>query len=74
MFQIGKVSNFAYIKAAKDDPERYERMCKDYLAPKESNFFFKVVLNGDKIELYSNESPTGVEWKPRKIADYLPNS
>lgn len=63
-----------YIKAAKDDPERYERMCKDYLAPKESNFFFKVILNGDKIELYSNESPIGVEWKPRKIADYLPNS
>ncbi len=61
-----------FIKAAKDDPERYEMMYNDYLAPKVVNYFFKVVLNGDEIELYSNESPTGVEWKPRMIDDYIP--
>ncbi len=63
-----------YIKAAKDDPERYEMMYNDYLAPKETNYQFKVILNGDKIELYSNESPTEVKWTPRNIADYIPKS
>ncbi len=67
-------STVGYIQAAKDDPERYEMMCKDYLAPKEGNYIFKVVLNGDKLELYSNESPTEVIWNPVKVTDYLPKA
>lgn len=49
-------------------------MYNDYLAPKESNFYFKIVIEGDEIALYSNESPTGVEWEPREISDYILNS
>lgn len=44
-------------------------MYNDYLAPKKSNFFFKIDIEGDEIALYSNESPTGVEWEPRQISD-----
>ena len=46
-------------------------MYNDYLAPKESNFYFKIVIEGDEIALYSNESPTGVVWEPRQISDYI---
>lgn len=64
-----------FILAAKEeDPLRYEMMYRDYLAPKESNFFFKIVMEGDQIRLYSNVSPTGVEWEPREISDYILNS
>ncbi|MBQ8248345.1 MAG: hypothetical protein IJY93_00480, partial [Clostridia bacterium] len=67
-------STVDYIKAVKDDPERYKMMCEDYLAPKEGNYFFKIVQNGDKLELYSNESPTEVIWNPIKVTDYLPKT
>ena len=64
-----------FILAAKEeDPLRYEMMYRDYLAPKEGNFFFKIVMEGDQIRLYSNVSPTGVEWEPREISDYILNS
>ena len=49
-------------------------MYNDYLAPKESNFYFKIVIEGDEIALYSNESPTGMEWEPRQISDYVPQT
>ena len=49
-------------------------MYNDYLAPKERHFYFKIVIEGDEIALYSNESPTGVEWEPRQISDYIPQT
>ena len=61
-----------YIKKAKEeDKERYEKLYNDYLAEKEANAEYKVVLNGDNLELYSNVSPKGIEWQPVKIDDYI---
>ena len=61
-----------YIKKAKeDDTERYEKLYNDYLAVKELNAEYKVILNGDYIELYSNISPKGINWQPVKIDDYI---
>ncbi len=60
------------IKKAKDEGSpNYEKMYNDYLAEKEANFEFKVVLNGSDLELYSNVSPKGVEWEPVKIDYYV---
>lgn len=62
----------AYIQEAKKRSQKeYETLYKDYLALKESNYEFKVVLNGGEIELYSNISPNGTEWAPIKIDDYV---
>ena len=61
-----------YIKRAKEeDSSRYEMLYNDYLAVKEANAEYKVVLNGDNLELYSNVSPKGIEWQPVKIDDYI---
>ena len=61
-----------YIKKAKEEGSpNYEKMYNDYLAEKQINFEFKVVLNGNDLELYSNVSPKGVEWEPVKIDDYI---
>ena len=61
-----------YIKKAKEEnTERYEKLYNDYLAEKEANAEYKVILNGDNIELYSNVSPKGIEWQPVKIDDYI---
>ncbi|MBO5369579.1 MAG: hypothetical protein J6B23_02745 [Clostridia bacterium] len=61
-----------YIKKAKEeDSSRYETLYNDYLAVKEANAEYKVVLNGENLELYSNVSPKGVEWQPVKIDDYI---
>ena len=61
-----------YIQEAKKRSQKeYETLYKDYLALKEANYEFKVVLNGGEIELYSNVSPKGTEWAPIKIDDYV---
>jgi hypothetical protein len=61
-----------YIKKAKEDGSpNYEKMYNDYLAEKEINFEFKVVLNGSDLELYSNVSPKDVQWEPVTIDDYI---
>lgn len=61
-----------YIKKAKEEgASNYETLYNDYLAVKEANSEYKVVLNGDNLELYSNVSPKGVEWQPVKIDDYI---
>jgi len=61
-----------YIKKAKEeDLSRYERLYDDYLAVKEANAEYKVVLSGDNLELYSNVSPKGVDWQPVRIDDYI---
>jgi len=64
--------NVKYIQEAKQrGQEEYETLYNDYLALKEGNYQFKVVLNGDNIELYSNVAPKGTEWTPIKIDDYI---
>ena len=61
-----------YIKKAKEEgSSRYETLYNDYLAVKEANAEYKVILNGENLELYSNVSPKGVEWQPVKIDDYI---
>ena len=61
-----------YIKKAKESGSpNYEKMYEDYLAEKEMNFEFKVILNGSDLMLYSNVSPKGIEWEPVKIDDYI---
>ena len=61
-----------YIQEAKKrGQEEYETLYNDYLALKESNYQFKVVLKGDSLELYSNVAPKGTEWVPTKIDDYI---
>ncbi len=61
-----------YIRQAKaEDEERYKKMYADYLAPKEMNCQFKIVLHDEEIELYANVSPTGTKWERRNIADYV---
>ncbi|MBQ2695935.1 MAG: hypothetical protein IJF61_01380 [Clostridia bacterium] len=62
----------AYIQEAKKQGhEKYETLYNDYLALKQANHEFKVVLNGDTLELYSNVAPKGTEWVPIKIDDYV---
>lgn len=61
-----------YIQEAKKRSQKeYEVLYNDYLALKEANHEFKVVLNGDKLELFSNIAPKGTEWVPIKIDDYV---
>lgn len=61
-----------YIQKAKEQSqEAYETLYNDYLEEKEGNYEFKVVMNEDNIELYSNIAPKGTEWVPTKIDDYI---
>ena len=61
-----------YIQKAKaEDLEKYKVLYDDYLKEHEANYEFKVVSNGDNIDLYSNIAPKGVEWVPTKIDDYI---
>ena len=61
-----------YIKKAKEeDSSRYEMLYNDYLSVKEANAEYKVILNGDVLELYSNVSPKSIEWQPVKVDDYI---
>lgn len=64
-----------YIQDAKEySQSSYETLYNDYLALKEANYEFKVVLKGEYgeiLELYSNVSPIGTEWQPVKITDFI---
>lgn len=53
------------------DKEKYKKYYDDYLALKESNYEFKVVLKGEEFELYSNVSPNGTEWELIKLDDFV---
>ena len=64
--------NVKYIQEAKERGQKeYETLYNDYLALKEANHEFKVVLKGENIELYSNIAPKGTEWALIKIDDYI---
>lgn len=61
-----------YIREARErSQEEYEALYNDYLAPKQSNYQFKVVEDGEDLVLYTNVSPSGTEWQPIEIEDYL---
>ena len=61
-----------YIQEAKKRGEKeYATLYADYLAPKSSNYCFKVVDNDGELKLYSNEAPVGTNWQPVKIDDYV---
>lgn len=73
----------AYIQEAKKEgQEKYEALKADYLAPKESNYEFKVTYGGDPenplsstghFTLYYNVAPKGVEWQKITIDDFIAN-
>ena len=62
-----------YIKNSKEtmDLESYEKLKEDYLAPKELNFEFRINLENNSIELYSNAAPIGERWLPITIDEYV---
>ena len=62
-----------YIKEAKESGNKnYQQMYDEYLEPREMNFDFKVVIDKeDKITLYSNVSPNGIQWEETKMTDYI---
>ncbi len=64
----------AYIQEAKKgDRESYESLYKDYLALKQGNYEFKVVWNGETLELYYENSVKGPEswWGPITVDDFI---
>lgn len=62
-----------YIKEAKESgSQNYQQMYDEYLESREMNFDFKVIIDKeDKITLYSNVSPNGVQWEETKMTDYI---
>ena len=63
-----------YIRKHKEtDPETYEMLYKDYLALKEGNIYFKVILVDGEIELYANTAPPigEPEWERVQVDDYI---
>ena len=62
-----------YIKEAKEsESQNYQQLYDEYLQPREMNFEFKIVIDKeDKITLYSNVSPNGIEWEETKMTDYI---
>lgn len=63
-----------YIKEAKErGDENYQQLYDEYLKPKESNFYFKAVIdeNGE-ITLYTkNPAIDSDEWQEVKMSDYI---
>ena len=62
-----------YIKEAKESGNKnYQQMYDEYLKPREMNFELRVVIDkDDKITLYSNISPNGIEWDETKMSDFI---
>lgn len=62
-----------YIKELKErGHENYQQLYDEYLQPRQSNFDLKVVIDkDDRIILYSNVSPNGIEWEETKMTDYI---
>lgn len=51
--------------------ERYEALKEAYLKPIEMSLELKIVYNGTTPTLYHNASPTGVEWVPVEMTDFV---
>ena len=67
-------STVEYIQqvTANQDSSAKETVYKEYLSLKTANFTFKVALNGNDLELYSDVSVRGdAEWVPTEIDDYI---
>lgn len=62
-----------YIREAKESGNKnYQQMYDEYLAPREMNFHFKILISrDDMITLYSNVSPVGVEWEETEMSDFI---
>lgn len=62
-----------YIKEAKESGNKnYQQMYDEYLAPREMNFDFKVVIHKDNsITLYSNVDPKGIQWEETQMSDFI---
>lgn len=62
-----------YIREAKENNSPYyETYYKEYLEPKEMNFYFKAVDGDDGLKLYSDDDPTGnTDWQETKLSDYI---
>lgn len=63
-----------YIKDAKEkgDIKSYEILKKEYLEPKEASYEFKIIIENNEIELYSNAAPKGEHWEAIMIDEYVP--
>ncbi|MDW5298724.1 MAG: M56 family metallopeptidase [Sedimentibacter sp.] len=62
-----------YIKEAKERGDKnYQQLYDEYLQPKESNFYFKAVIdkNGE-ITLYSKNPAINSEWDEVEISNYI---
>ena len=66
-----------YIKEAKasGNEEAYKTLYDDYLAPKTSNYYFKIDFdsNNNVKTLYYDSSPTDVEWLECSVSDFIQN-
>lgn len=66
-----------YIKEAKasGDEKMYQTLYDDYLAPKTSNYEFKIEFDSnDNVEaLYYNASAIGTEWQKCSVSDFISN-
>lgn len=63
-----------YIREAKErNLAGYEQLKREYLEPKEANYEFKVVLEGEELALYHNASPRDINWQPVRIDDFILN-
>lgn len=64
-----------YIKKLKESGHRdYQQLYDEYLEPRESNFDLKIIIDkNDKMNLYSNEAPKGVQWEKIEMTDYILN-
>lgn len=60
------------IEAKENNSPYYQQMYDEYLAPRESNFEFKVIIDAnDQMTLYSNISPKGTQWEETVFDDYI---
>ncbi len=60
------------IEAKENNSPYYQQMYDEYLAPSESNFEFKVIIDAnDQMTLYSNISPKGTQWEETIFDDYI---
>ncbi len=62
-----------YIKELKDSGSpSYQQLYDEYNAPMDNNFHMKAVVGVDgSIELFANDSPVEVDFRPVKASDYI---
>ena len=64
-----------YIQEAKGrSKEEYDTLYKDYLETKSGSYHFKVILNGEALELYADTAPKGSEWQKINVGEWLMNN